>query len=341
MKAPSSRAVAAGLTALALPLGLAASARAVTFTSSTIPLPGTGHGSESGLAVGDFDGNGRADVAVSLQSGDLSVLLRDGSGGYAHAPGSPRAIGSSDAGPLKVADVDRDGRADLVALQARASGATVAVLLGDGHGGFGPPSTIPVAGYPGGLGLADLDGDSDLDLALPLETPAGPRLVVRLGAGDGTFGAPLGGVPLDGQYPSAIALADFDDDGRRDAAVAHVFAPGGVVTVLRGDGAGGFARAAGSPYAIGSGTFALSAGDLDGDGRLDLAAPVYPPGTDKSVTAGVLLGNGDGSFRGGPAGSFASPPTLNPATAFGLPLGDLDGDGRLDAALPIGEIPGG
>ncbi|ADB50810.1 FG-GAP-like repeat-containing protein [Conexibacter woesei] len=342
MKASPSRALAAGLLALVLPLGLAASAQAVTFTRSAIPLPGSGHGSESGLAVGDFDENGRTDIAVSLQSGDLSILLRDGSGGYVHAAGSPRALGSSDAGPLRVADVNRDGHADVVALQARAAGATVAVLLGDGHGGFGPTSTVPVAGYPGGFGLADLDGDGALDLALPLETPLGPRLVVRRGARDGTFGAPLGAVvPLDGQYPSAIAVRDFDGDGRLDAAVAHVFAPGGIVTVLRGDGAGGFARAAGSPYAIGSGTFALSAGDLDGDGRLDLVSPVYPPGgSDKTVTAGVLLGNGDGSFRVGPAGSFASPPTLNPATPFALPLGDLDGDGRLDAALPLGESAG-
>ncbi|MDO8209713.1 FG-GAP-like repeat-containing protein [Conexibacter sp. CPCC 206217] len=324
----------------ALVLAPAVPAGAITFTRSSVALPGSGLGSEIGLGVGDFDEDGDADVAVSLQSGDLSILLRDAAtGDYAPAPGSPRALGSSYAGPLKVADVNGDGHADLLALQAREGGSDVAVLFGDGDGGFGPANLVTVPGNPGSMSLGDVTGDGILDLVVPTALPAGTRLVVQPGVGDGTFGAPLSlDVALDGTDPSAIALADFDRDGDLDAAVAHVFVVNGLVTVLRNDGAGGFTSVAGSPYDIGSGTLALSAGDLDGDGTLDLAAPVIPASRDnKTNTVGVLLGNGDGTFRVGPTDSFVTPPDLNPATAFSLALGDLDGDGRLDAALPINE----
>jgi hypothetical protein len=320
----------------------AMAADAVSFTRTTVPLPGSGVGTESGLAVGDFDADGRADVAVSLGSGDLSILLQDAAGGFAHAAGSPRAIGASYAGPMKAADLDHDGHLDLVALQSRETGATVAVLRGAGDGTFAAAETIAVPGGAGTMALGDVDRDGELDLVTGTTLSGGGRMVVQRGEGDGGFGAPLSlDVALDGLYPSGIALADLDGDGDLDAAVAHLFVPDGVVTVLRGDGAGGFARSAGGPFDIGSATLALSAGDLDGDGRTDLAAPVIPPSGDtRSATPGVLLGNGDGSFRAGPVGSFVTPPELNPASTFALPLGDLDGDGRLDAGLPVSQAQG-
>ncbi len=129
-------------------------------------------------------------------------------------------------------------------------------------------------------------------------------------------------------------LADLDSDGDLDAAVAHVFTAVGIVTVLRNDGAGGFGRVAGSPFDIGSASFTLAGGDVNGDGALDLVAPVRPASRDnRSVTAGVLLGDGAAGFAAGPAGSFVTPAALNPVSPFAFPLGDLDGDGLLDGAI--------
>ena len=338
---------AAALLTLLLLLLLAAAAcavgaeraAAITFTTRSVAVPGSGFGTESGLALGDFDEDGDLDLAVSLQSGDLSVLLRDGAGGYAQAPSFPRALGSSYAGPMKAVDLNGDGHLDLVAAQIRDATSYAIVLLGDGDGGFGTAASIALTGTPGSMAVGDATGDGRPDLVLPSYLPGDTRLLVMPGDGAGGFGAPLATRPLlDGTDPAAIVLADLDRDGDLDAAVAHVFSPIGIVSVLRNDGAGGFARAAGSPFDIGSASFALAGGDVDGDGRLDLVAPVRPASRDnRTITAGALLGDGSGGFGAGPAGSFVTPPAANPVSPFAFPLGDLDGDGRLDGAIATEE----
>lgn len=323
----------------ALPLGLAVpAADAVTFTRTSVAIPGSGVGTESGLGLGDFNGDGRTDIAATTFSGQLSIMLRGTDGSYAHATGSPHTLSTTYAGPLAVADLNRDGRDDVLVLRQTPSDTDVAVLLGTGSGGFAPPTSVSLPGSAVNFRLGDLDGDGKIDLAAITDMPSGgPRLAVRLGIGDGTF-APVRAAltPLDGTYPSAIALGDFDRDGRLDAAVAHVFTVTGIVSVLRGDGAGDFTSFAGSPHDIGGGTLVISTGDLNGDGHLDLAAPVKPVGgTTASSTPGVLLGTGDGGFRPGPTGSFATPPESNPTAAFALPLGDFDGDGTLDTLIAL------
>ncbi len=313
----------------------AARAEAISFTTRTVGVPGSGLGAESGLALGDFDEDGDLDIAVSLQSGDLSVLLRGVDGSYAQAPSFPRSLGSSYAGPMRAVDLDGDGHLDLVALQIRDTISYALVLLGDGDGGFGTVASIPLTGTPGSMAVADVTGDGRLDLLLPSYLPSDTRLLTMPGDGAGGFGSPLASQPpLDGSDPAAIVVADLDHDGDRDAAVAHVFSSAGIVTVLRNDGAGGFARAAGSPFDIGSGVLTMAGGDVDGDGELDLVAPVRPASRDnRTITAGVLLGNGAAGFAAGPGGSFVTPPALNPVSPFAFPLGDLDGDGKLDGAI--------
>ncbi len=253
-------------------------------------------GTESGLALGDLDEDGDLDLAVSLQSGDLSVLLRGADGGYAQAPSFPRSLGSSYAGPMRAVDLDGDGHLDLVALQIRDATSYAVVLLGDGAGGFGTAASIPLTGTPGTMAVADVTGDGRPDLVLPSYLPSDTRLLVMPGDGAGGFGAPLASQPLlDGSDPAAIVLADLDHDGDLDAAVAHVFTAVGIVTVLAQRRRGRFRRE--SPAARSTSARRRSrwpGGDVDGDGALDLVAPVRPASRDnRTITAGVLLG-GDG-----------------------------------------------
>jgi FG-GAP-like repeat len=338
----------ASLIALACGASFAtAPAHAVPFTTTRITVPGLGGISETGLALADFNEDGRTDIVYVARSGNVSVLLRNAAGGYDHAPGSPFALNQAQVeGPLRVADLDRDGHLDLIVEQRmpNVAASSASIQLGRGDGTFGPLRLEFWDGGQGTLAVGDVNGDGVPDIVAPVSGDPVGRLVVKLGVGDGTFGGELpGSAATDHAAPSDVELGDYDGDGLLDAAVSHMFtqqAGLGPVTILRGDGAGHFTRAGGSPYNIGGSTFVLSAGDIDGDGRLDLAAPIAGPDTDHTLTVGTLFGEPNGMFRHGPADSFLTPSAYNPDVAFALPLGDLDGDGRLDAILPSSFVPG-
>jgi hypothetical protein len=115
-----------------------------------------------------------------------------------------------------------------------------------------------------------------------------------------------------------MVKGDFDRDGRLDLAVLQ--GDGGSVSVLLGNGDGTFQRA--QPYAALPGATWLAAGDVDGDGKLDLLAVTHGGG------AAPILGNGDGTFRTAPTGRIYAPDGIST-----IATGDFDGDGKLDVAF--------
>jgi hypothetical protein len=133
--------------------------------------------------------------------------------------------------------------------------------------------------------------------------------------------APSGPIPV-GQLPSSVVAADLNDDGRPDLAVAN--GSSNDVTVLLGNGAGGFSAAPGSPVEVGGAPGALVAADLNGDGRPDLAVANSP--------LEVLLGNDAGGFSAAPG---------SPVRVAGGPLSvttaDLNADGKVDLVVPAYE----
>jgi hypothetical protein len=164
-----------------------------------------------------------------------------------------------------------------------------------------------------------------------------------------------GPVPLEAPltYPVAesvwaLALADMDGDGRLDA-ILPGFQEGGsqhVVVVLRHDGGGGFSPAvttdlsalfAGKPMYSPS---AIAAGDLDGDGRMDLVAYVgalpYPDTATSQGELVTLLGNGDGSFRAGERVAAGPDESIMYLGTRVVAVADLDGDGVDDVAARSG-----
>ncbi len=269
--------------------------------------------------LGDVNGDKKLDaVATEHDSYAVTVLLGDGRGEFAPAPGSPFMAVAGGTKPhthgMALADVDADGRPDV--LTTNATDGTLSVLLGDGRGGFAPAAGSPFAvsnqePYDA-IAIADFSGDGMVDVAVPLLT--GRDVAVMQGDGRGGFGPPK--MVRIGARPAFVETADVNGDRRPDLLVSHDDV--GMVYVLLGDGRGGFSTAEGSPLRLPNSVWEVSAGDLNGDGHPDLALG-------ENVDRGVVIAVGDG--RGG----FTAAERIELGGSPGaVMVTDMDGDGRQD-----------
>ena len=167
------------------------------------------------IAVGDFDADGHPDLAVAnFGSGDVSILLGDGVGGFTSA-GSV-AVGSKPR-VLAVADFNEDGWADLAAANEFLTSQRLAVLLGDGEGGFGAPAQYGIPGIPTNLKIADTNGDGHADLAVT--NSDADSVSILSGDGTGFFGSAVSFSV--GDLPAALAVTDLTGDAKPDIAVVN------------------------------------------------------------------------------------------------------------------------
>src|SRR5262249_39554059 len=124
-----------------------------------------------------------------------------------------------------------------------------------------------------------------------------------------------------GNFPEAVAVGDFNGDGKLDLATANQ--QGGDVTVLLGDGTGKFTEAPHSPFSVGTNPDSVAVGDFNGDGKLDLVVA-----NNGSRNVSVLLGDGTGNFSNAPMSPFRV--GTNPAA---LAVADFNGDHKSDVAV--------
>ncbi len=274
------------------------------------------------VAIADLNGDGKPDVVVAnycksscadIAEGGLGVLLGNGDGTFQQAV--TYDSGGTTAVSVAVADLNGDGKPDLVVVNYSSN--TVGVLMGNGDGTFQPVVTYGTGGgEPSWVAVADLNGDGKPDLVVANVIGSG-QMGVLLGNGDGTFQPALTYGSF-GYY--SVAVGDLNGDGKLDLVGAHSFTAGSV-GVLLGNGDGTFQNEV--TYDSG-GSFPRSAAiaDVSGDGKLDLLVV-----NRRSFDVGVLLGNGDGTFQA--AVSYASGAQYVDSVA----VADLDGDGEPDLVL--------
>jgi hypothetical protein len=289
-----------------------------------------GFSNETSAVVADLDGDGILDVATSLASTPpddepppiVSVRLGRGDGTFGPAAGF--GFGNN-AQSLAIADMDRDGRPDLVVGNFASDDtgedfySMVSVLRNLGGGTFGGPRFHRTGNNPYAVAVTDLDADGWPDIATANFTgdpDLNPNSVtVLLSNRDGTYRR-VQDLP-GGEYPRALAVGDLDGDRAPD--VVAVSAGSRTISVMLGNGDG----------TLGARTFPTSRPaatvhpcDLDGDGELDLGVKT---GERRSKIA-TLLGNGDGTFR--PSAEFG-----DWAHSIFAAVGDVDADGRPDVAV--------
>ena len=280
------------------------------------------------IVSADVNGDGIPDlVATKSERDEVDVFIGDGNAGFARGAGSPFAVSASRdffTRSVDLADVNEDRHLDVVITNGHDN--TIAMLFGNGRGGFAPGPVIARrarADTRYTFAFGDVDGDGHFD-ALAAgragdETAEPARIVILRGDGKGAFQDAAGSVAVP-PSPQSMTLADVNGDRRLDLLVTHSHAPS--VSVLLNDGGGTFAPAQGSPFRIDDESFGVVVADVNGDGTPDLLA-----GTAASVT--VLLGDGRGRFTPAARSPFRAGPG-----AYRVSAADINGDGKLDLAAP-------
>jgi hypothetical protein len=206
-----------------------------------------------------------------------------------------------------------------VPLMLGVAGATGA---GGADPSFAPGGPIPVGHTPFSVAVADVNGDGKADLAVA--NRGSNDVTVLLGNAAGGFRATPGSPVKAGGEPFSVASADFNGDGKSDLAVANNTSNN--VTVLLGNGSGGFSAAPGSPVGVAGGPLGVTAADLNGDSKVDLAVPTY------RNRAAILLGDGSGRFAPAPGS-----PVAVGSQPYSVAVADFNGDGKEDLAVANSE----
>lgn len=283
---------------------------------------------------GDFNNDGIPDLAI-LNSGDpgsVDVFLGIGDGTF-HMPAASSTTVAVFPQAMAVADVDGDGKLDLVVVNQCAddscNNGSVSVLLGNGDGTFQTPVAFATGAFSRFVAVGDLNFDGLPDLAVTNSSDG--TVSVLLSTGDASlYGAAtsygVGSGSSSG--PTGVAMGIFREFFFMDLAVSNI--ADGTITILPGNGYGTFNVAGETTLNLprGAAPYWLVTGDLRDNGTLDLVAPDAG-----SSSVYVLLGNNDGTFQPYTSYGVGNGPS-------GVSLGDVNGDGVLDLVVPNTDADG-
>ncbi|HWY54526.1 MAG TPA: VCBS repeat-containing protein [Terriglobales bacterium] len=262
----------------------------------------------------DFNGDGILDLVAG--SAGLLSLVGNGNGTFRFGALVDKGLTPPPLG-MVFGDFNNDGLLDL----AFTRDGSVAVLKGNGKGGFRTVGSFGNFTFVHRVVVGDFNRDGKLDLAV---ADSGGKVSILLGNGDGTFGAQTDYTSL--EYPFDIATADFNGDGILDLAVLSNTNQG-AVSIFLGNGDGTFA----APNTITLGAYVgfnsfgvtVLVNDFNNDGKSDLAIL-----QDDKIA--VLLGNGDGTFH-----AAVYHKTNGGGNAMSFTAGDFNSDGKTDLAISV------
>ncbi len=292
----------------------------------------------NGITIGDLDGDGRLDIVVNNQLSNSVSIFRNIStpGSFTTSSLASRIDLGVGSNPTSVAigDVDGDGRPEIMASNSGANNISVlrnvSVPGTFNSASFSSAVNFTTGSSPRNIVLGDLNGDGKPEMIVTNQSSTTISVFTNTSTA-GTISASSFAAKVDfttGSSPVYVAVGDFDLDGKADLAVTNQGA--NTVSVFQNTHTTGSistsSLAAKVDFTLGSSPLMLALGDLDGDGKLDIAAA--NAGTN---TLSILRNTStSGSIT---SGSFASKIDLTTASApYGITIGDLDGDGYPDIA---------
>ncbi len=283
-------------------------ARPIRFSAAQTFPSGIAH--TASVAVGDFNGDGFPDLAISSTYNWVAVFLNDGDGTFSGP--TVYTLTYYVTGQVAVGDFNKDGRLDMAVVGGDEAGNGLAFFAGKGDGTFDAPQYFPTILAQSEITAVAADFNRDGKLDVFTGGNCGSELIVGDGKGNFSDGAIVDACGM------GLAVADFNGDGYLDAALAQTFGHGGINIALgNGDGtfqSPQFYSETGEPNAIAS-------GDFNRDKKLDLAVTGY-----ESDTIAILQGNGDGTFTPGTEWFAGFSPSA-------VAVADFNADGKPDLAV--------
>lgn len=295
-------------------------------------------GQSQDLAAGDFNSDGKQDLAVTINSAliSLSLLTGNGDGTFNPPVNFPNTTGF-DAPVIVATDVNNDTRLDLLIAHTLACFTApcvatddLTIMLGNGDGTF-QSSQMDVGIGMSEIAVGDFNRDGFKDLAM---SGSSARLYLLRGNGDGTFVQEptqtlIPGENHLGEDGTDIDVGDFNRDGIQDLVVA-VSLNGSRTVILIGNGDGTFR----APHIITEPDIRIphyqAVADYNGDGSQDLALSL---GWGFQGMIEILKGNGDGTFQ--PLVLYDPAPPDSSTAGGDIVAGDFNRDGRPDLALQV------
>ncbi len=261
------------------------------------------------VAAADVNADGYLDLlTVNDNSDDMSVLINNGDGGF--APYQSYSVGRQ---PyfFVAADFNGDGHLDIAA--ANSEDDNVSVLVNNGNGTFASQVTYGAGQYPRCIIALEVNGDGAVDLATMNEHDAGISILINTGMG--TF-APSTPYAADSAF--VICALDVENDGDIDIVAGLISTV--ALSVLHNDGQGSFTF---SPELGNSEVYGIISGDINADGYADLLTTHRTPSYADDYMGAAKNNNGISFFT--PVSHVVN------QRPRGICIGDLDGDGDLDA----------